>query len=60
MVERTKWAAFFGSATIVAVITLIAFLRLMELLRIPGPLLLLLGLLVFTLVWSYDALTERK
>ena len=59
MVERTKWAAFFGAATIVATLAVIAFLRLCDLLRINGSLLLLLGLIVFTLIWAYDTLTER-
>ena len=59
MVERTKWAAFFGAAVIVATLVVIAFIRLCAYLDINGPLLLFLGFIIFALIWIYDALTER-
>lgn len=59
MVERTKWAAFFGAAAIVMTLAAIAFIRLCEYLDINGPLLLFFGFIIFALIWAYDALTER-
>ena len=60
MVERTKWAALFAFASVVAVLAALAAYRFLEYLGINPWAVALLATAVFALVWAYDALTEES